>query len=113
MRLPVDVAHLTVLIIGDPVPVNVYGTDTQRVAADGRPLFKVPVLLSGTGEKTDPTATLTLPGPLPTLTKGVPCRVAGLTISTWTMRGSDGRDRSGTTLRADSITTADAKPPRP
>ena len=112
MRLPIDVAHLTVLVIGDPVPVTVFGTDTQRVTADGRPLFKVPVLLSGTGEKTDPTATLTLAGPLPALSKGVPCQLEGLTISTWTMRGTDGRDRSGTTLRAESIKTSEVKPPR-
>jgi hypothetical protein len=113
MRLPVDTSRLTVLIIGDPVPATVYGTDTPRTTADGRPLFKVPVLLSGTGERTDPTTVLTVPGPLATLEKSVPCRVDGLTISTWTMRGQDGRERSGVTLRADSVDTPVVKPLRP
>jgi len=112
MRLPIDSSNLTALVIGDPLPVAVYGTDTQKTTPDGRPLFRVPVVLLGTGERIDPTTTVTLPGPISTLTKGVPARIAGLTLSTWTVRGGDGRDRSGVTLRADSIETPEAKQPR-
>jgi hypothetical protein len=94
---------MTILATGDPQPVRVFGTDEPRVDREGRPLFKVPVLLSGTGERVDPTTTITVPGPVQPLPRGAQVRVKNLTLSTWTVRGNDNRERSGVTLRADSI----------
>jgi len=102
---------MTVLVIGDFQPVLIYGTDTPKMTADGRAIYKVPVLLSGTDDRTDPTTTVTVPGPLPTIQKGQPIRFKNLTILTWTIRDNAGREKFGTTLRADGIET-DAKQSR-
>ena len=104
MRLPVDTSSLTLIVIGDPIPVLTYGTDDPKSDSDGRPLFRVPVLISGTGERRDPTTTVTVPGPLQDLSKGVAATCDGLTISTWTIR-DNGRERNGVTLRAQAIRT--------
>lgn len=106
MQVPVDASRMTIIATGDPQPVNVYGTDEQKTDRSGRPLFKVPVLLSGTGERVDPSTTVTVPGPVPTLPRGAQVRFKNLTLSTWTVRGNDNRERSGVTLRADSVEPA-------
>lgn len=97
-----DSSSLTAIVIGDPSPVLVYGTAEPKVDADGRQQFRVPVLLSGTGDRRDPTAQVVVPGPLPSLQKGQPVTFVGLTISTWTLRDG-GRERSGVTLRASGV----------
>ncbi len=111
MRLLIDQTKLTVLVIGDPQPVLVYGTDTPKMTADGRPIFKVPVLLSGSGDRTDPTTTVTVSGPLPVVQKGQQIKLRNLSISTWILRDNTGRERHGSTLHADGI-EADAKQAR-
>lgn len=102
MRLPIDASGLSAIVIGDPLPVLEYGTDKPKTDVEGRPLFRVPVLLSGTGERRDPTTTITVPGPLPQLGKGQPAEFDRLTISTWTVTNG-GRERSGVTLRAAAV----------
>jgi len=108
MRLPIDQTKVTVLVIGDAQPVVIYGTDTPKTTADGRPIYKVPVLLSGTGDRTDPTTTVTIAGPLPAIKKGEQIRFKSLSISTWIFRDNSGRERHGSTLNAEGI-EADAK----
>lgn len=103
MRLPVDTSRLNIIVIGDPTPVLEYGTQSPKTTPDGRPLFRIPVLLTGTGERVEPTTTVTLAGTLPTLTRGGTVEFVDLTASTWTMRDQSGRERSGITLRAESI----------
>jgi hypothetical protein len=103
MRLPIDTSKMTVLVIGDAQSVLIYGTDTQKTTADGRPIFKVPVLLSGTGDRTDPTTTVTVSGPLPAIQKGQQIKLRNLSISTWILRDNSGRERHGSTLHADGI----------
>lgn len=105
MKLPIDQSRISALITGDPRPVLVYGTDEPRLDKEGRPLLRVPVLLSGTTDVVDPTTTVTIPGPVDALTKGQTVRFRNLTISTWVLRDADGRERHGITLRADGIET--------
>jgi len=111
MKLPIDQTKITALITGEPNPVLVYGTQDQRVDKEGRPLFRIPVLLSGSSERVDPTTSVTVPGPLSRVVKGQTVRFRNLTISTWTMRVASGQERHGVTLRADGI-ESDAKPSR-
>jgi len=108
MRLPVDVQRLTVIAIGEPQPQHIFGSDEPKTDKSGRPLFRLPVLLVGTGERVDPTSTITLPGPIVAIPNGATVKVRGLTATTWTVRGQDGRERSGLTLRAEAVETATA-----
>lgn len=105
MRFPIDVSKLSIIVIGDPSPVMVYGTDTPRLTSDGKPLYKIPVLLTGTGEKIEPTTTITVTGTPPPLPRGSVVQFSGLTLSTWSMRDQNGRERSGVTLKADAVRT--------
>ncbi|MHB0927725.1 MAG: hypothetical protein ACYC3W_02220 [Candidatus Nanopelagicales bacterium] len=105
MRLPIHTAALTFIMTGDPTPIRAFGSDDMKSDAQGRPLFRVPVLVTGTGDRNDPTTTVTVPGPLPQLPRG-PVRFQNLSISTWTLRGNDGRERNGVTLRADAVDVA-------
>ena len=111
MRLPIDTTKLSVLVIGDPRPVLDFGTQNPKVGSDGQPIFKVPVLLLGTGDRTDPTTTITVSGDLTQVKSGVTLRCKNLSASTWTLRDANGRERSGITLRSDSI-EVEAKPAR-
>ena len=111
MKLPIDQTKITALITGDPKPVLVYGTNEPRLDKEGRPLLRVPVLLSGTTDVVDPTTTVTIPGPVASVAKGQTVRFRNLTISTWIVRDANGRERHGITLRADGI-DADSKSSR-
>jgi hypothetical protein len=111
MKLPIDQTKITALITGDPKPVLIYGSDEPRLDKEGRPLLRVPVLLSGTTDVVDPTTTVTIPGPVGAVAKGQTVRFRNLTISTWVVRDANGRERHGITLRADGIET-DSKPTR-
>jgi hypothetical protein len=88
-----------------------FGTQNPKVGVDGKPMFKVPVLLIGTGDRTDPSTTITVGGDLTQVKSGVVLRCKNLSASTWTLRDASGRERSGITLRADNI-EAEAKPAR-
>lgn len=103
MKLPIDQSKITALVTGDPKPVLVYGTNEVRVDKDGRTLFRVPVLLSGTSDVVDPTTTVTVPGPIDSIAKGQTIKFRNLELATWTIRDASGRDRNGVTLRADGI----------
>ena len=111
MRLPIDTTKVTVLAIGDPRPVLEFGTDTPKIDKAGKPLFKIPVLLSGTGDRTDPTTTITASGDLSSIKSGQQLHCTNLSASTWTLRDANGKDRSGLTLRADHVEAAN-KPAR-
>ncbi len=102
MKLPIAAEKLTFIVTGDAMPVRVYGTEEVRSDEQGRPLFKIPVLITGTGAKNDPSTTITIAGPIPGLQRGV-VKFRGLVASTWTVRGNDGKERTGITLRADGI----------
>lgn len=111
MKLPIDQTKISALVIGDPKPVLIYGTAEQRSDQNGRPLFRVPILISGTPDSNDPTTTVTIPGPIDSITKGQTIRFRALTIATWVIRDAGGRERHGFTLRADGI-EGDSKPSR-
>ena len=111
MRLPIDQTKITALVTGDAKPVLVYGSTDTRVDKDGRPVFRLPILLSGTSDAVDPTTFVTLPGPVEGVAKGQTVRFRNLTISTWTVRDNSGKERHGVTLRADGI-ESDSKPSR-
>lgn len=111
MRPPIDVTKLTVLAIGEPRPVFDFGTENPKIGLDGKPIVRVPVLLVGTGERTDPTATITVTGDVAQIKSGATLRCQNLTVSTWSMRDNSGRERTGITLRADRL-DVEAKPAR-
>lgn len=103
MRLPIDTTKINVLVIGDPRPVVDFGTETPKLDKFGKQMFKVPVLVSGTGDRTDPTTTITVSGDLSSVKSGQVLHCTNLSASTWTLRDANGRDRSGLTLRADRV----------
>lgn len=103
MLFPINSSNLNIILIGEPTPSNVYGTNEQKKDKKGRLLFKVPVLISGTGDKLDPTTSIVVAGPLPSLSKGQRIQFENLSILNWTMRGNDGVMRSGIVLKADSV----------
>ena len=111
MRLPIDQTKITALVLGEPRPVLIYGTNDVRTDKDGRNLYRLPVLLSGTTDSVDPTTTVTLPGPIDGTTKGQTVRFRNLSLTTWAMRDASGKERYGVTLRADGI-ESDSKPSR-
>jgi hypothetical protein len=103
MLLPVDTSKLSIIVIGDAIPQFVYGTKDRRKNAKGEDIYKIPVLISGTGDRQDPTTTITVSGNIPNLTKGAKVQFIGLTISSWTIKGNDGVTRNGVSLRAEGI----------
>jgi hypothetical protein len=103
MLFPINTTNLNIIVIGDVLPQLVYGSNEPKLDRDGRPLFKVPVLISGTGDRLDPTTSIVVAGPIPNIAKGTRVSVEGLTVSNWTMKGNDGVQRSGISLRAKSI----------
>ena len=111
MKLPIDQTKISALVTSEARPVLIYGTNEPRTDKDGRTMYRLPVLLSGTTDAVDPTTTVTLSGPLEGVAKGQTVRFRNLTLSTWTVRDASGRERHGVTLRADGI-ESDAKPTR-
>lgn len=103
MLLPVDISKLSIIVIGEAIPQFVYGTKDRRTNAKGEEVFKIPVLISGTGDRQDPTTTITVSGSIPNLVKGTKVQFIGLTISSWSIKGNDGVTRNGVSLRAEGI----------
>jgi hypothetical protein len=104
MELPIDTNKISLIIIGEAMKVLVYGTNEAKRDADGKEVFKVPVLLQITGAKQDATTTITVSGEVNNLPKGQRAQATGLTILTWSLRGKDGNMRNGVTLRAKTLT---------
>ncbi len=106
MLFPIATAPLVFLLTGEPSPLLEYETRLPRTDAQGAPLFRVPVVVTGTGEKRAPAVEVTVPGPLDEVPQGTAVEFPGLTIRTWSVRGNDGRERNGVTLRAESMVVA-------
>jgi hypothetical protein len=109
MRLPIDTNKLTIVVIGDVTPLFVFGTTNPRRNQQGQELFRVPVLISGTADREDPTAFISVPGPVPSLVKGAKVQVTGLTIANWSLRGTEGIQRQGISLKAETISPVPTK----
>ena len=103
MELPVDVEKLSIIVIGEALPVFVYGTQEKRKNAQGQDIYKLPVLIQNTGDRQDPTTTITVAGDTPNFPKGSRVSAVGLTVMSWSMRGKDGVMRNGITLRAKTL----------
>src|SRR5664280_359284 len=113
MRLPIDTTKVTLLAIGVAQPQIEYRGTAHKTDARGTPLYRIPIVLGGMGERTDPTTTVTVASiEPPTIRSGDALVATNLIANTWTMRDANGRDRSGVTLRADRIDTATNKAPR-
>ena len=106
MLLPINTSSLRFLLSGDPSPVLDYETRAPRSDGKGQPLYKVPVIITGGGERRAPAVEVTVPGPLPEVEQGSPVLFDDLTIRSWQMRGNDGRERNGVTLRAEGMRAA-------
>lgn len=109
MELPIDASKLQIIVIGEVMPVFVYGTTERKKNLEGQDVFKIPVLIQGNSTRQDPTTTITVAGILPAIPKGSRIQVTDLTLLTWSMRGRDGNMRNGTTLRAKSVSNFQGK----
>jgi len=109
MELPIDSEKLNIILIGEALPVMVYGTNEQKKDANGQLVFKAPVLIQGTGSRQDPTGTITYAGSKLTFPNGTKLAIKGLTILTWSMRGTNGQNRNGFTLRAKQIASTNSR----
>lgn len=106
MEFPVDTRNIKFIVTGDIKPVLVYGTNEPKVDKDGKQLFKIPVLMSGTGGRQDPLTTITLAGNIPAIPNGSIITVTDLMANAWTMKGRDGQYRSGVSFSAKSVALA-------
>lgn len=106
MLLPIDMSNLRFFLMGEPIPVVDFESKLPRTDTAGHPLLKVPVIIMGTAEKRAPSAEVTVPGPVPELPQGSAVSFDGLTVRSWSLRGSDGRERSGVSLRAEGMAQA-------
>ena len=106
MLLPIDTVPLRFLLTGEPTAVLDYETRRPRTDTAGRPLLRAPVVVTGTGEKRAPAVEVTVPGPLAQVEQGSLVAFTGLTLGTWPVRGNDGRERTGVTLRAEAMDLA-------
>lgn len=82
----------------------IYGTSEQKINKEGKPLYKIPVLISGTSERNDPITTVTVSGDKPVVSNGTKVTFTDLTANNWSIKGNDGQYRSGVTLSAKSLT---------
>jgi hypothetical protein len=107
MRIPVDTQKVQVLAIGQPTPVLDFTTKTPKVDQSGLPLFKVAVVLTGTGDRDDPTTTITIAAATaPAIKTGDRLVATELVASSWTFRDNSGRERSGVSFRAKRLEPA-------
>lgn len=110
MRIPIDPARATLLVIGNPEAKLEFGRPDQKLNKDGVPLWSVAVLVSGTGERQDPTAHITVPSQeRPQVTRGEVVVARNLFARTWTMRDNQGRERSGVSFEADALDAGKSK----
>ena len=104
MRLPIDPARATLLVIGNPEPKLDFGQPVQKLTKEGVPLWSVAVLISGTGERQDPTAKVTVSSPeRPQVVRGDAVVARNFFARTWTMRDNQGHERSGVSFEADAL----------
>jgi hypothetical protein len=110
MRLPIDPNRATLLIIGEPIAKLEFGRLEQKLNKDGVLLWTVAVLMSGTGERQDPTANITVASPeRPQVAKGDAVVARNLFARTWTMRDNQGRERSGVSFEAEALDVVKSK----
>ena len=103
MRLPINPDLAIVLTVGEAEPKLEFGSTAQRTTRDGVPLWVIPVLLAGTGERQDPTIKVTLPSAeRPAIKRAETVKLHNLVASTWTIQ-NNGRERSGVSFSADAI----------
>ena len=100
MKLRVDTAELTFLVVAAPVPVRDY--DTQQVKReDGVPLFSVRLVAMGAGEAD--IINVKVPGEPVGLVPGQPVMLRELTAQPWSIG-----DKSGVAFRAIGVESAAA-----
>ena len=103
MKLPIDVSRITIIAISEPEPKLEYGQLVQRYNPQGVPLYSVSVLLSGTGDREDPTTRITFPSTQPpAIKRGDVLAAKALAARSWSMR-DNGRERTGIAFEADAI----------
>jgi hypothetical protein len=81
--LPIDTTPLRFLLTGEPTAVLDYETRLPRTDGAGRPPLRVPVVVTGTGEKRAPAVEVTVPGPLHEVELGSLVPFTGLALRTW------------------------------
>ncbi len=96
MKLKVDTAGMTFLLVRDAVPVRDFETKRAKANSDGVPLFSVQLVAMGDGEAE--IISVKVPGQPEGLTTGGPVQVIGLTAQAWTVEG-----KSGVAFHAEAI----------
>jgi hypothetical protein len=87
--LPVDTTRVRFRVLSDPVPHNEFGTKTQKVTAQGEPVFRVRVLVTsdlGTSE----VVWVKVPGLPEDLGQDELCELEGLRLVPWANNGASG-----------------------
>ena len=107
MRLPIDPVRANLLVIGEPTAKLEFERLVQKLNKDGVPLWSVAVLMSGTGERQDPTINITVASQeRPLVQKGDVVVPRNLTARTWSLKDAQGRERNGVAFEADGLESA-------
>lgn len=96
VKLKVDTAGMTFLLVKDARPVRDYETKQAKANSDGVPLFSVQLVAMGDGEAE--ILSVKVAGQPEGLTAGGPVTVDGLTAQAWSVDG-----KSGVAFHADAI----------
>lgn len=107
MRLPIDPNRSSLLVIGEPAPKLEFNSQVPKTNRDGVPLWTISVLMSGTGERQDPSINITVASQdRPLVHKGDVVVPRNLTARTWSLRDAQGRERNGVAFEADGLESA-------
>lgn len=103
MKLRVDTAQLTFLVVAAPQPVRDFDTGRAKVE-DGQPLFSVRVVAMDPGSGDAEIIIVKVPGEPVGLIPGQPVRLRELTAQPWSIG-----DKSGVAFRAAAVEPAAVK----
>jgi len=101
MKLPIDTAGLTFIVLGPPVPVRDFETKQAKGDADGVPLYSVKLAAVNPAAGDSDLISVKVAGEPSGLVLGMPARVSDLTAQPWSIG-----DKSGVAFRASAIESA-------
>jgi hypothetical protein len=103
MRFPVDTSAMSFVSAGPAVPSVDYDTKQQKIDANGVPINQVD--LFGVSDGSREVITVKVSGEARGLGQFTPVKVTDLVLATWTVKNSDGTERSGVSFTASKIET--------
>jgi len=99
VKLPIDTAGLTFLVLGAPTPVTEFGTGRAKGDRNGEPLYQVRLIAANADEEEGDIIAVKVPGEPRGLTPLTPVTVRELTAQPWSIG-----DKHGVAFRAAAIT---------